>query len=93
MADVYGGPFGTYVDVAGIIVAASQTDVGEILVPFAALFGITLVATQGVAGSYTITEGESHPHPDFDKITIEMQNKIGVELSAVWDAIDAAPVV
>ncbi len=93
MADVYGGPFGVYVDVAAIMIAAAQTDVGEILVPFAALLGITLVASSGVAGSYTIVSGESLPHPDFDKITPEMQDKIGVELVAIWDAIDAAPVV
>jgi len=92
MVDVYGGPFGVYVDVAGVILAASQTEVGTTLEVFAKLLGITLVANSGTAGSYTVDTEVSLAHPDFDKITPEMQDKIGVELSNLWDAIDAAPV-
>ena len=92
MADVFDGPFGVYVDVAGIIVADAQTDVAQALQVFAALYGITLTASSGVAGSFVLTEGVSSPHPDFDKIAIEVRQQMGVELINLWDAIDAGQV-
>lgn len=93
MADVFGGPFGTYPDVAAVCVAAAQDDVGILLVSFAALFGITLVLAPATAGAFTLVEEASSPHPDFDKMAVEQREKMGVELIAIWDAVDAAPVV
>ncbi len=93
MADVFGGPFGTYVDVAAVCVADAQDDVGILLVNFAALWGITLVVAPATAGTFTLVEGVDSPHPDFDAIRPEQREKMGVELIAMWDAIDAAPVV
>ena len=93
MADVFDGPFGVYVNVAGICVAAAQDDVGLLLVSFAALWGITLVVAPATAGTFTLVESVDSPHPDFDKIPVEQRQKMGVELIAIWDAVDAAPVV
>lgn len=92
MADAFGGAFGAYVDVAGIIVADAQTDVAQALQVFAALYGITLTAASGVAGSFVLTTSVSSPHPDFDKIDIEVRTQMGKELSALWDAVDAGPI-
>lgn len=93
MSDVFDGPFGTYADVAAVCVADAQDDVGILLVNFAALWGITLVVAPATAGTFTLVEGVDSPHPDFDKIPIEQREKMGVELIAIWDAVDAAPVV
>ncbi len=93
MADVFDGPFGTYVDVAGIIVAASQTQVGTALIECARMFGVTLVATEGAAGTWSLVTSVDSPHPDFDAIRPEIREHIGRELAAVWDAVDAAPIV
>lgn len=92
MVDVFDGPFGTYVDVAAICVADAQIDVGLLLISFAALYGITLTCNAATAGSFVLTEGVSSPHPDFDAIRLEQREKMGVELSNIWDAVDAAPV-
>lgn len=92
MADVYGGPFGTYVAISGVIVAASQDEVGATLVELARLLGITLTIAPATAGTYTLVEGTDNPHPDFDAIRPEMRDKIGKELAAIWDVIDAAPI-
>ncbi len=92
-ADVFGGPFATYPTFVAIIIATAQDELGTLLENFAALYGITLVATGGVAGSFTLIEGTDSPHPDFDAIRKEQREKMGVELVALWDVIDAAPVV
>ncbi len=92
-ADVFGGPFGTYVDCTTVCVAAAQLEIGAYHVSLAALYGITLSVAAATAGSYVLVEGASSPSPDFDKIAVEQRHKMGVELSAMWDAIDAAPVV
>ena len=93
MVDTFGGPFATYPTFIAVIAAAGQDELGTLMENFAALWGITLVATGGVAGSFTLIEGTDSPHPDFDKITPEQREKMGVELVALWDVIDAAPVV
>lgn len=93
MSDEFGGDFGNYANISGIIVAAVQTELGEELIKFAALYGITLVATEGAAGTFTLLESADSPHPDFDKIAVEVRTQMGEELIAFWDAIDAAPIV
>jgi len=92
MVDVYGGPFGTYPAITGIIVAAVQDEVALQLVELARLLGITLTADAATAGSYVLVEGTDSPHPDFDAIRPEMRDKIGKELASIWDVVDAAPV-
>ncbi len=97
MADVYGGPFANdgagYTDVSTVCVAAAQDEIGVHLVAFAALLGVTLVVAPATAGTYSLVEGVDSPHPDFDAIRPEQRDKIGKELTAIWDAVDAAPVV
>lgn len=93
MSDVFGGPFATYPTFVAIVIATAQDEIGTLLENFAALWGVTLVATGGVAGSFTLLEEADSPHPDFDKIPVEQREKMGVELVALWDVIDAAPVV
>ncbi len=90
MVDVYGGPFGTYAVGTGVINAAGKNEMGAALVSFAALLGITLTAGNGVASTNSLTQSVVSPHPDFDKIAVEMRAKIGVELSAIANAMDAA---
>jgi len=92
MADVFDGPFGTYPTFIAIVIATAQDEIGTLLENFAALYGITLVATGGAAGTYTLVEGVDSPHPDFDAIRREQREKMGAELVALWDVIDAAPV-
>lgn len=90
MADTYGGPFGTYDNSSGVINAAGKGEVATNLINFAALLGITLTAGDGVTGAYALVSGSDSPHPDFDAIRVEQREKIGVELAAMWDAIDAS---
>ncbi len=92
MADVYGGPFGTYASMAssGVVDGTGKDEVGAILAGLAALYGITLTAANGVAGSFVLTVGVDSPHPDFDKMEGFDREKLGVELAALWDVIDAA---
>ncbi len=92
MSDVFGGPFATYPTFIAVIAAAGQDELGTLLENFAALYGVTLTATGGAAGSFVLVEGTDSPHPDFDKIAVEQREKMGVELVALWDVIDAAPV-
>ncbi len=91
MADVFGGPFGTYADASGgVIDGTGKDEVGVMLTNFCALFGVLLVAGNGVTGVGTIIHNASSPHPDFDNIAIEVREKMAVEMTNLWDAIDAA---
>lgn len=90
MADVYAPPFGNYPAVGGVANATAKNDLAANLTSFAALFGIVLTAGDGVAGAYELTQGERNPSPDFDPIRPEVRDKIGAELAALWDSIDAA---
>ncbi len=93
MSDEFGGDFGNYTDTAGIIVAAVQTELAANLVKFGALYGVTLTLVEGAAGTFVLLSSADSPHPDFDKIAVEVRTQMGEELIALWDAIDAAPVV
>lgn len=90
MADVYGGPFGTYAVATGVIDGTGKDQLGAGLVSFAALLGITLTAGNGVTSAYSLVNGVDSPHPDFDAIRPEMRDKIGAELQALANAMDAA---
>ncbi len=92
MSDQFGGSFAGYSAVAGIIVAAVQTELADNLVKLGALYGVTLVLVEGAAGTFTLLEGADSPHPDFDKISVETRTQMGEELIALWDVIDAAPI-
>lgn len=90
-ADVFGGPFATYPAASsGVIDGTGKDEVAAILTAFAALFEITLTAGNGVTGLWALVHETDSPHPDFDKIPIETREKMGVELAALWDVIDAA---
>lgn len=91
-ADVFGGPFGEYTAMtgSGVIDGTGKDEIGVILAEFALLFNITLTAGNGVTGAYALIHNTDSPHPDFDNISVEMRNKIGVELAALWDFLDAA---
>ena len=90
MVDVYGGPFATYPAMAsGVLDGTGKDELGVVLAAFAALWGITLTVGNGVTGAFVLTSEVDSPHPDFDKIGIEQREKMGVELAALWDVIDA----
>ncbi len=91
MADVFGGPFGTYADASGgVIDGTGKDEIAVMLTNFMALFSITLTAGNGVTGAAVLLHNVDSPHPDFDAIRIEMREKMAVEMAALWDAIDAA---
>ncbi len=91
MADVFGGPFGTYADASGGVVDGTGKDeIGVMLTNFCALYGILLAAGNGVTGAASLIHNVDSPHPDFDNIDVEVREKMGVEMENLWDAIDAA---
>lgn len=91
MADVFGGPFGTYADAAsGVINGTGKDEIAVMLTNFCALLQITLTAGNGVTGAAVLVHNADSAHPDFDKIAVEMREKIAVEMTNLWDAIDAA---
>lgn len=87
MADVYvpsgaNTSFGTYPAVTDIIGAPAAAEVAALSAPLLALFG-----------SYTASTGVvvSAAHPDFNKISPAIRQKIQTEIAAVFAAIAAAP--
>lgn len=91
MADVFGGPFGAYTTLGSAVInGTSKDELALVLTEFCALLQITLTAGNGVTGAYALVHNVDSAHPDFDKINIEMRHKIGVEMAALWDKIDAA---
>ncbi len=90
MADVFGGPFGAYTAMgSGVLDGTGKDELGVVLAEFCALLGITLTAGNGVTGAFAIINEVDSPHPDFDKMAIEMREKIGVEMAAIADVMDA----
>lgn len=90
MADTYGPPIGAYTTVGGVVNGTAKDSLAAQIVKFAALLGITFTGGNGVAGAYALIEAQDSPHPDFDAIRVEIRDKIGAELAALWDAVDAA---
>ncbi len=91
MADVFGGPFGTYADASGgVIDGTGKDEVGVMLTNFCALLGITLTAGNGVTGAAVLLHEVDSPPPGWDKMAVEVREMIAVEMTNLWDAIDAA---
>ncbi len=90
MADIFDGPFGVYTTVGGVLDGTGKDSLAAQMVKFAALYGITLTAGNGVTGAFVLLSEAPNPSPDFDAITLEMRQKMGTELIALWDVCDAA---
>lgn len=94
MTDVFDGPFGTYSVATGVINGTAKNQLGASLVSFASLLGITLTAGDGVSSTFSLKQNPTTSvvaaKPGFDAFRPEQLVKIGEELKALANAMDAA---
>lgn len=82
-ADVYGGPFGTYPDVTGVVNATAKTEIVALVAELKRFVPEPVIDEAGGA--------VSSPHPDFDQIPPQTRDKIRTEIDGLAAAIAASP--
>lgn len=87
MADQYGGSFGGYTDVAGVIAAGSQTEVQANIAKLKALILDPSVQSDPTQTPYP----GPGPSPDFDRIAPALAQQLNKEIDDLAAAIAAAP--
>ena len=85
------GPFGTYVDVTGIVNSTAAPEIATLFVSLLTLIPDTPVAYAAGAGTPAGISEQELPSPEFDKMPLDLATRLRVEIDALAAAIAAAP--
>ena len=85
-------PFGTYADVTGVVDATAAAEIVAIVTELKTLIPGTPSGFSAGAGTpVAATSEQPMPHPEFDKMQLDVATRLLEEIDAIAAAIAAAP--